>query len=305
MNLNALSLFVSVVQDGSLSKASERLNVPIATISRQITELEKSLNIQLFDRKKSGVKPTMAGQQLYEQVYQNIDNLLQVEKTLADNQEISGKLRISTFTGLEEVWAWIDEFCTLYPKVSIHCQVTDRVLDLVEDNIDFAFRAGNLHTDNAVARLAIMAKTKCLTHPTILAKYGTPQTPDDLQHFPYVGFAKAEQKELMISLENKVLKLPCVFTSNDVYAIAYLIQQGRGVGYLPETIANRLIHEYGLIEILSDYPMRAYPVHLLYLKHRYPSSVMRAFLDFVSSKLEVQADAIKRIDPISTKSKAY
>mgnify|MGYP003587118093 CR=1 FL=1 len=51
MNLNALSLFVSVVQDGSLSKASERLNVPIATISRQITELEKSLNIQLFDRK--------------------------------------------------------------------------------------------------------------------------------------------------------------------------------------------------------------------------------------------------------------
>ena len=52
MNLNALSLFVSVVQDGSLSKASERLNVPIATISRQITELEKSLNIQLFDCKK-------------------------------------------------------------------------------------------------------------------------------------------------------------------------------------------------------------------------------------------------------------
>ena len=285
MNLNALSLFVSVVQDGSLSKASERLNVPIATISRQITELEKSLNIQLFDRKKSGVKPTMTGQQLYEQVYQNIDNLLQVEKNLTDNQEISGKLRISTFTGLEEVWAWIDEFCTLYPKVSVHCQVTDRVLDLVEDNIDFAFRAGNLHTDNAVARLAIMAKTKCLAHPNILAKYGTPQTPDDLQHFPCVGFAKAEQKELMITLENKVLKLPYVFASNDVYAIAYLIQQGRGVGHLPETIANRLIHEYGLIEILSDYPTQAYSVHLLYLKHRHQSAVMRAFLDFVSSKL--------------------
>ena len=111
MNLNSLSLFVSVVQDGSLSKASERLNVPIATISRQITELEKSLNIQLFDRKKSGVKPTMAGQKLYEQVYQNIDNLLQVEKVFSEHQEISGKLRISTFAGLQEVWAWVDEFC--------------------------------------------------------------------------------------------------------------------------------------------------------------------------------------------------
>lgn len=74
-----------------------------------------------------------------------------------------------------------------------------------------------------------------------------------------------------------------------MYAIAYLIQQGRGVGHLPETIANRLIEEYGLIEILSDYPMRTYPVHLLYLKHRYPSSVMRAFLDFVMEKVGFQA----------------
>ncbi|MFZ7175186.1 LysR family transcriptional regulator [[Pasteurella] aerogenes] len=285
MNLNALSLFVSVVQDGSLSKTSERLNVPIATISRQITELEKSLHIQLFDRKKSGVKPTMAGQKLYEQVYQNIDNLLQVEKAFSEHQEISGTLRISTFTGLEEVWAWLDEFGAKYPKVSIHCQVTDRVLDLVEDNIDFAFRTGNLHTDNAVARLVLTAKVKYVAHPHLLAQYGTPQTPDDLARFPCVGFAKAEQKELIILLENKVLKLPYVFASNDVYAIAYLIQQGRGVGHLPETIANRLIDEYGLVEVLHDYPMRTYPVHLLYLKHRYPSSVMRAFLDFVMGKV--------------------
>ncbi|OOS23994.1 transcriptional regulator [Moraxella porci DSM 25326] len=285
MNLNALSLFVSVVQDGSLSKASERLNVPIATISRQITELEKSLNIQLFDRKKSGVKPTMAGQKLYEQVYQNIDNLLQVEKAFSEHQEISGKLRISTFAGLQEVWAWVDEFCIQYPKVQVHCQITDRVLDLVEDNIDFAFRAGDLHTDNAVARLVLSAKTKCVAHPHLLAQYGTPMTPDDLVHFPCVGFAKAEQKELMISLENKTLHLPYVFASNDVYAVAYFIRQGRGIGYLPKQMANRLIEEYGLVEVLHDYPMRTYPVHLLYLKHRYPSSVMRAFLDFVMEKV--------------------
>ena len=159
------------------------------------------------------------------------------------------------------------------------------VLDLVEDNIDFAFRAGDLHTDHAVARLVLSAKTKCVAHPHLLAQYGTPTTPDDLVRFPCVGFAKAEQKELIISLENKVLKLPYVFASNDVYAVAYFIRQGRGIGYLPEQMANRLIKEYGLVEVLHDYPMRTYPVHLLYLKHRYPSSVMRAFLDFVMEKV--------------------
>lgn len=155
----------------------------------------------------------------------------------------------------------------------------------MEDNIDFAFRTGDLHTDHAVARLVLTAKVKCVAHPHLLAQYGTPTTPDDLARFPCVGFAKAEQKELIISLENKILKLPYVFASNDVYAIAYSIQQGRGVGNLPETIANRLIEEYGLVEVLHDYPMRTYPVHLLYLKHRYPSSVMRAFLDFVMGKV--------------------
>lgn len=75
MNLNTLSLFVAIVQTGSLSKASERTGVPIATISRQISELEKSLQIQLFDRQKSGVKPTMAGQKLYDEVHLSIDNL--------------------------------------------------------------------------------------------------------------------------------------------------------------------------------------------------------------------------------------
>ena len=289
MNLNALSLFVSVVQNGSLSKTSKRLNVPIATISRQITELEKSLNTQLFDRKKSGVKPTFAGQKLYEQVYHSMDNLLQVEKSLTDNQEISGKLRISTFTGLEEVWAWVDEFCTQYPQVKVHCQVTDRVLDLVEDNIDFAFRAGDLYADNAVARLVLAAKTKCVAHPHLLAQYGTPTTPDDLAHFPCVGFAKAQQKNLLLSLTNTTLSLPYVFASNDVYAVAYFIQQGRGIGYLPKQIADRLIQEAGLVEVLADYPMQTYPVHLLYLKHRYPSSLRRAFLDFIIKKAEIMA----------------
>lgn len=61
MNLNTLRLFVAIVQHGSLSKASERTGVPIATINCQISELEKEPDIQLFDRQKSGVKPTIAG----------------------------------------------------------------------------------------------------------------------------------------------------------------------------------------------------------------------------------------------------
>ena len=116
MNLNALRLFISVCQDGSLSKTSERLGVPIATISRQISELEKSLNIQLFDRFKSGVKPTMAGQRLYEQTHLAMDNLVNAEQVLFEEQgNLKGILRISAVPACEPILRGWENFKHSFP----------------------------------------------------------------------------------------------------------------------------------------------------------------------------------------------
>lgn len=286
MNLNTFPLFTSIVQTGSLSKTSEKLGVPIATISRQIAELERSLGVQLFDRQKTGVKPTMAGQQLYEQIAQSVDNLTQITQNfITDDSNIGGKLRISTTAGMEEIWAWIDEFCELYPKVSVHLQVTDRILDLVEDGIDFAFRVGELHTDTVIAKKVMTNRVKWLAHPDILDKFGTPNTFTDLANFPLVGWARADQKFLRIPNGKKLLELPYTFASNDVYAIENAIKNGRGIGMLSLTTANRLIDECGLVEVFSDLPKTDFTVHLLYVKHRHQSALMRTFLDFVNTKL--------------------
>ncbi|MFA9487677.1 MULTISPECIES: LysR family transcriptional regulator [unclassified Mannheimia] len=285
MNLNTLPLFTHIIQTGSLSKTAEQTGVPIATISRQIVELEKSLGVQLFDRHKTGVKPTMAGQQFYEQIALSVDNLTQIAQHFsAESSELTGKLRISTVTAMSEVWDLLDEFCVLNPKVSVHLEVTDRVLDLVEDGIDFAFRVGDLHTDSVVARPLFTTQTKWLSHPKLLAQFGTPKTLADLAKFPLVGYAKSDQKLLRIPNGKKTLELPYTFASNDVYAIQNAIKNGRGIGMLSHTMANRLIEEYGLVEILADTTKPDFTVHLLYVKHRHQSALMRAFLDFVSTK---------------------
>lgn len=286
MNLNTLPLFTSIIQTGSLSKTAEKLGVPIATISRQITELEKSLGVQLFDRQKTGVKPTLAGQQFYEQIALSVDNLTQITQHFAtDDRDISGKLRISTTTGMEEIWAWIDEFGELYPKVSVHLQVTDRILDLVEDGIDFAFRVGELHTDSVIAKKVMTNRVKWLAHPKLLDRFGTPNSLADLANFPLVGWARADQKFLPIPNGKKSLELPYTFASNDAYAIENAIKKGRGVGMLADKTAHRLITENGLVEILSHIPMPEFAVHLLYVKHRYQSALMRKFLEFVIEKV--------------------
>lgn len=233
------------------------------------------------------MKPTLAGQQFYEQIATSVDSLTQITQNFnADDSEIGGKLRISTTQGMDEIWAWTHEFCEQNPKVSVYLQVTDRILDLVEDGIDVAFRVGELHTDNVVAKKVMTNRAKWLAHPKLLDKFDTPSTLADLANFPLVGYAKPEQKYLTVPNGKKSLQLPYTFASNDVYTIENAIKNGRGIGMLYDKTANRLIAENGLVEILPHVPMPEYSVHLLYVKHRYQSAVVRKFLAFVDGKIQ-------------------
>ncbi|WP_025247850.1 LysR family transcriptional regulator [Mannheimia varigena] len=282
MNLNALSLFVSVIKHGSLSKTSEKLGVPIATISRQIAELEKSLQIQLFDRQKSGVKPTLAGQKLYDEVHLSIDNLLNAKQVLFDDeQNLKGMLRISAPPKCEPVLAWISEFGQKFPNVQIHATMTDRILDLSLDSIDVAFRIGNLHGDDFIAKKVATLGTKWVAHPDLLARFGTPKTLQDLKHFPLATWAKNGEQEVLVQMNKEKIALPFWFASNDVYAVEYMILQGQAIGQVVDFTANEWIKDNRVVEILPELEKPDYELFMLYASQRYPSAIVRAFVEFV------------------------
>ncbi|WGE77800.1 LysR family transcriptional regulator [Actinobacillus equuli subsp. haemolyticus] len=281
MDLNNLRLFVAVYQAESFSKAAEQLAMPVATVSRRIAEFEKSLSTQLFDRYKTGVKPTALGLQLYEKVYLSLDNLTQATQDfIGEQQELSGYLRISTVSACEPIWAAIAEFQAEYPQVKVHCQATDRVLDLVEDGIDIAFRMGDLHTENVIARKMMDLNAVLVAHPNFLARYGTPKTPQDLTALPFACRARAGQKSATLQLGEQAVKIEPIFTSNDVYAIAHQAKNAHAICQLPDYMAQELTEKFGLVELMSDYPTQTYPIHAIYPTHRHPSAIMKTFLGF-------------------------
>ncbi|MFB6349176.1 LysR substrate-binding domain-containing protein [Moraxella sp. ZJ142] len=287
MDLNNLRLFVAVCQAQSFSKAAEQLEMPVATVSRRIAEFEKSLRTQLFDRYKTGVKPTALGLQLYEKVYLSLDNLTQATQDfVGDQQALSGYLRVSTVSACEPIWAAIVAFQTAYPQVKVHCQATDRVLDLIEDGIDVAFRMGDLRTENVIARKIMELKSVLLAHPDFLAKHGTPQTPEDLAALPFACWARAGQKTATLELGNQAVKIEPIFTSNDVYAIAHQAKTAHAICQLPDYMASELVEKFGLMELLNDYPATTYPVHAIYPAHRHPSAVVKTFLGFCEGYLK-------------------
>ena len=279
MDLNNLRLFVSVVQSGSLSASAEKLGIPMATISRRLSELEKSLNTQLLDRSKKGAKPTMQGQRLYEQVYLPIDQLSQSENLFAAQDKLSGTLRISTFSATyRPLLDIIGAFRKRHPDVQIHCQITDKLLDLIADGIDIAVRFGELHTDSVIARKWGEVGTKIVAHPDLLARLGVPENPDSLTNFPCAVWAQTEQRAYHWQFAGHAVKIRPVFTSNDSHALAHAAKQGMALSMLSDHFADELIAEHGLVEVLADYRKPLYPVHLIYLAQRHPSSLVRAFL---------------------------
>ncbi|HGO5822407.1 TPA: LysR family transcriptional regulator [Mannheimia haemolytica] len=285
MNLNALRLFVAAVQHGSLSMAAEKLAIPIATVSRQISDLEKELSIQLFDRQKSGVKPTMAGQRLYEQVHLSIENLVNAEQVLFDEQEkLQGKLRISTSPACEPVLKWIAEFQAQYPQIQVHCTITDRLLDLSADSIDVAFRVGELHGDQFIAKKVATMTSKWVAHPSLLKKFGTPNTAEDLQRFPVAVWAKNEERNVAISSGKQAVIFRYFFASNDSYAIEYMAKNGKAIAQLADFTADRLIAENGLVQVLPELENPTFDLTMIYASHRYPSSIVRVFVEFMSEK---------------------
>lgn len=95
----------------------------------------------------------MAGQRLYEQVHLSIEQLATAKEVLFEEQgNLKGKLLLSASPACEPVLAWIADFQAAYPQVQVHCTLTDRLLDLSADGIDVAFRIGQLHGEQFIAK---------------------------------------------------------------------------------------------------------------------------------------------------------
>ena len=291
MDLNAVRLFVAVVQAGSLSKASDELNVPIATISRQIKLLEQSLNIQLFDRHKTGVKPTTQGQQFYEQVYLDIDNLLHTERNLqTDKQTLSGTLRISATIGADHIWDLLSAFQNKFPDVQVYVQATERTVDLIADGIDVAFRTGDLQTDNVIALPMMTMGGVWVASRDFIAKFDKPRTPQDLLDLPCASFGRLGQKSISFAWQdsqgdNGAIDVPCVFLSNDNSVITRLATTGQAACFISEYTAKDLINKGEVVPILEDFPSAdIFTTYALYLSHCHQSAVVKAFVEFLKEQ---------------------
>lgn len=281
MDLNATRMFVYVVQTGSLSAAAERMDVPLPTVSRRIRELERQLKVQLLERSARGVRLTEAGTRLYEYAIRGVEALENGEQAVWDDQtRLKGRLRLSIPPSFEPWWTLLQSFQHRYPDIQLNVYSTERRVDLIQDGIDVALRVGMIADDSLVAQPIMSYRHILVASPVLITQLGEPKSFDDLRRYPCAVWTSDINARSIWKFGEQSFEPRPVLTTNDYIHLRSYALAGQGVTELPLFLATPFITEGHLCTLLSDTQFPEQTVNLLYTSHRYPSTIMRTYLQF-------------------------
>jgi len=287
---DAMQLFTRIVDLGSFTQAAAALDIPRATATHAIKELEARLHVRLLERTTRQVRTTVDGQAFYERCRHLLRELEEAESSLSELAvNPRGRLRIDIHGAPAQaiVLPRIREFHERYPHIELVMGSGDRLVDLLREGVDCVVRAGEPKDSSLVTRrLALLPQVTCAS-PGYLAEYGTPTQPSELARHLGVNFFSASRPEVFPyeflvdgKLETYMLKDWISVNNADLYKIC--AEQGCGIIQVPRFSVERQLHEGSLVEILTHTPCPPMVYSVLYPHHRQLSPRVRVFIDWIA-----------------------
>ncbi|HEC18281.1 MAG TPA: LysR family transcriptional regulator [Gammaproteobacteria bacterium] len=283
---NAMALFVKVVENHSFSRTAQRENVPVSTVSRKISELEKALGVRLLERSTRQLRLTEMGQAYYERCRRGVEEFEAANLLINDRQnEVSGTLRLSAPPNLSEVLVvpLVSGFQALYPNVSVQVLIADRYVHLIEDGIDLALRVGELDDSSLVARRLLRYRHVLVASPDYLKRVGHLQHPKDLYDHPLIafGFSFGETAWTLTNgkKKEKVLVKP-KFSINDFNGIQQAVLDGLGIAEIPSILCGKQLTSRQLVEVIPDWHFESVTLSAVYSARVNLARIVCLFKDF-------------------------
>ncbi len=289
----AMSMLVTVSETGSLSAAGRTLRVPLATLSRKITDLEALLGTKLLIRTTRKLTLTDAGILYVAAARRIVEQVEEAEREAAGEFTTpKGELVITApiLFGRLHVLPVVADFLALFPEINVRLMLADRNVDLIDAHVDMAVRIGNLPDSTMVATQVGLMRTVVCASPSIIGGRGAPRTPDDLLKLPCVTVdtpLPSPSWRFKMPKSGAMFEVPVVprlsVTTTEAAAQAAIL----GVG------ATRLLH-YQVAEavksaalriVLVEFEPDPVPVNLLHISRGQMPLKMRRFLDYATLRL--------------------
>ena len=288
----SMSAFVAVVDAGGFSAAARKLGMPLATVSRKVSELEEQLRVQLLTRTTRSVALTGIGQNHYETCRRLLDELHEAERLASGEYHAPrGELVVAAPVGLGRVYLTpiVTEFLQAYPDVDIDLRLADRVINLSDEGIDIALRVGELPDSGLVAiKLGTIRQVTCAS-PAYLEKHGTPRALEDLSAHSCVTFRSLGMpSEWLFRSPKKVTRIAVHsrLSVSTAEAAVDAAAAGLGITRLLCYQASPSITSKRLKLVLRESEPEPAPVSFVHLGGRLVPQKLRAFIDFVVPRLK-------------------
>lgn len=289
--LQALRSFAKVVELGSFARAAERLSVSTSAVSRQVAELEATLEVRLLNRTTRKLSLTEAGQAYYERCVQLLADLDEADASVRSAAAVpKGTLRLTCGVsfGVRYLAPAIAEFSARHPQVLFDIDLSDRTVDLVDEGFDLAVRIGNLGHPGLVARRVGWTRAVCYASPAYLARHGTPRTPADLAGHECLTYTHVPVPNVWTFVdrggETHEVKIAPRHRVNNGRMISALAMDGLGVAFEPDFIVAPDVRAGRLVPLLTDYEAPRAPIAAVYASRRHLSAKVRTFVDFLAGR---------------------
>ncbi|MER9235774.1 LysR family transcriptional regulator [Mesorhizobium sp. M0622] len=289
--LQSMSLFVAAAETGSLSAAGRRFGIPLTTVSRKISDLEKHLKTRLLNRSARQLSLTDAGHAYLAACRRILDEVGEAERTAAGEYSApTGELIVTApiVFGRLHVLPVVTGFLAAYPDVSVRLTLADRITQLVEEHIDLAIRIGQLADSSLIAlRLGSIRRVVCAS-PAYLAEHGTPKTPQELAAHSAITFEGLTAASWSFATGKAEFAVPIRsrLRVNTAEAAIDAAIAGVGVTRLLSYQIATAIRSGTLRPVLQEFEPEPWPVSLVHAGQGLLPVKLRAFLDFAAPRLK-------------------
>jgi DNA-binding transcriptional LysR family regulator len=293
-DLNDMVYFAEVAERGGFAAAGRALGLPKSRLSRRVAELEAQLGVRLLQRTTRKLSLTGAGELYLSHCVAMRDEALAASEAVAQMQvEPRGTLRITCPVTLAQstLGYLVPRFMALHPQVRVDMQVTNRVVDLVEEGIDIALRVRPTLDDSGslVVKNLGEAGGQLLANPALLARQGRPEKPEDLVRLDTVAMSWVDGRASWALMgpqgQEFVLHHRPRYVADDLQTLKLAVLAGTGMSFLPDSLSAAEQQAQLLVPVLPGWAPKPAVAHAVFPSRRGQVPAVRSFLDFLGQHM--------------------
>jgi len=289
--IQAIHLFIRIIETGSFSKASADMGLTQPTATKYVAALEERLGARLLHRSTRGVTPTEIGSAYYDKCLLIARELEEADNLAALQQShVRGQLRISTSVafGRRVMAPLVIEFMREHPELSIDLSFDDRYVNLVEQGVDVAIRMGQLADSSLGASYLGLNPWVVVASADYLAQRGTPATPDELKQHAALIYSTVQGDERWRFVgpdgQSRQVGVQGPLRSNNLSALLAACREGMGLAALPWYVAHASVQSKAVQPVLTEWTLPSQEIHAVFPSPRMVPAKVTGLIRFLQGR---------------------